>query len=70
MFAWGTHVDEIVKESSILVPEVSQEIIKQNILANFANLIFSGTHIFAFIVHTAFYTNISAVSKGYCITYV
>lgn len=36
-------VDEIVKESSKLVPEVSQEIIKQHILANFANLIFSGT---------------------------
>lgn len=36
-------VDEIIKESSKLVSKVSKEIIKQNIFANFGNLIFSGT---------------------------
>ena len=36
-------IDEIIKESSKLVSKVPKETIKQNILANFGNLIFSGT---------------------------
>ena len=36
-------VEELIKEANLLVPKASKEVIKQNIFANFASLIFSGS---------------------------